>query len=94
MRGVLLALAVSLSAACSHEPKVAFGEPCDADEVCETGLCVGDGTRSDRGRCNQSCGPETACPEGWSCSALTGRGVAVCAEGSGIPDLQLNSPRR
>lgn len=94
-----LRLAISLCllvvlGACHHAPKVGFGEVCDGDDACTTGLfCVGDGTSAHSGRCTKSCGPDTACPEGWSCSALTARGVAVCARGSGVPDLQLNGPR-
>jgi hypothetical protein len=80
--------------ACDRTPKVGFGEPCESDAACTTGMCVGDGTSRHRGRCTKSCGPDTSCPEGWSCSALTARGVAVCAQGSGIPELDVARTRR
>jgi hypothetical protein len=89
----LVALAFAASS-CEREPTASFGETCDADEVCESGLCVGDGANARRGRCTKSCGPDTTCPEGWSCSALTARGLAVCAQGSGVPDLQLDTRPR
>ena len=90
MKALLVALAI---AACSPEPTARLGETCRADEECTTRLCVGDGRNKSVGRCTRSCGPDTPCPEGWSCSALTGRGLAVCARGSGVPDFQLNEPR-
>jgi len=93
---LFLALALVLVVvACGHSgPKVGFGEPCESDDACTTGLCVGDGTDAHRGKCTKSCGPDMGCPAGWSCSALTARGVAVCARGTGVPELELGRTRQ
>lgn len=98
MAVVRLAFVLFLSLLClpacgRRGPKVGFGQTCESDDACTTGLCVGDGSGADRGRCTKSCGPDMGCPAGWSCSALTARGVAVCAQGSGVPDLQLAPSR-
>lgn len=88
----LLSLLSLLAACSSPSPTAGFGEACEGSAACKSGRCVSEGSTR-RGTCTRTCGPQTPCPDGWSCSALTSQGVAVCARGSGVPELQLNGPR-
>jgi hypothetical protein len=81
----LLGALLLVAAACGGRGEQGMGEPCEADGDCARGLCVA-GVASGSGACTVSCMPGgDDCPDGWHCSAATGRGVVVCSKQRATP---------
>lgn len=58
----------------------AFGETCEADEDCASGLCrtIGDGMS-----CSQACADDNPCPDGYTCTdSVCGKPAATSSSGS------------
>ncbi len=84
MGSLLVWLALTLTG-CEETPgETPFGEACEADGECASLLCVG-GVAGPDGVCTRSCATNDECPEGWSCGAVTQRGVIVCRQGASTP---------
>ena len=62
----------------------AMGDPCGSARECQDGQCVA-GVDGDEPVCTRSCGGDSECPEGWSCSGATEGMVLVCVHGSSNP---------
>ena len=62
-----------------------FGEKCKEDFQCKSGLCVALSKDTSYGYCTISCSKNEQCPEGYSCSGVTNKGVVVCSPGPATP---------
>lgn len=78
----LMALGTLLPACGGGDARL--GEPCESDDDCARGLCVG-GVNGDRPACTRSCAGNEDCPHGWSCSGVTQNQVLVCSHGAATP---------
>ncbi len=79
--------------ACKDAPRHEFGHACLDDDDCFRGLlCVAAVQGAKKGTCTKSCGAESECPEGWSCGAVTQRGVLTCRRGSSVPFMNAPPP--
>lgn len=61
-----------------------MGDPCRSDFDCARGYCVA-GVSGHDPVCTITCGRNGDCPDGWSCSGVTERGVVVCSLGASTP---------
>jgi hypothetical protein len=62
-----------------------YGEPCEGDRDCASGLCVSPSQNAEKGVCTVSCSTGDDCPRGHSCRGATNAGVVVCLPGPAVP---------
>lgn len=80
---IFLSIVVFFVAGCRQERQ--YGEPCEADRDCASGLCVSASESAERGVCTVSCATGADCPRGHSCRGATNSGVVVCLPGPAVP---------
>jgi len=60
------------------------GVACEDADQCAGGYCVA-GVAGEQPACTRTCATGEDCADGWSCSAVTDRGVLVCQRGGATP---------
>lgn len=63
----------------SPNRELKFGEKCKKDVQCRSNLCLFLSPDSEYGFCTLSCAKNEDCPQGYSCSSVTNKGVVVCS---------------
>lgn len=81
---VLALLSTVLGACARTRGTAAMGDACGSDFDCARGYCVASAS-SEGPVCTVTCSGNEDCPERWSCSGVTERGVVVCVPGAATP---------
>lgn len=78
------AIAVALCGCTTTRGTGEIGDSCRSDFDCARGYCIAS-TSDDSQVCSVTCADASDCPDHWSCSGVTGRGVVVCVPGPATP---------
>lgn len=82
---LLLLFFVLILCSCGTKRNLQFGSRCQNDYECKSSLCVSLSKNADYGLCTKSCTTGDDCPEGYSCTGLTNKGIVICQPGAANP---------